>query len=112
MKETNLETIKDVAVDLIIDLLPLAVDYVSTGKLAQILTNAYVANDTSKVVTDHVANSMTIIYTKHSVSVIFKNKATRYKTKVPLCRYYDLQEDIINLLSCLDFCMERIEERL
>ena len=112
MKETNLETIKDEAVDIIIDIQPLALSYMNTVKLAQILTNAYMANDTSKEVTDHVASSMTVIYTQQGVSVIFGDKATRYKTRVPLCRYYDLREDIINLLSCLDFCIERIEERL
>lgn len=112
MKETNLETIKDVAVDLIIDLQPLALNYMSSDKLAQILTNAYVSSDTSQEVTNHVANSMTIIYTQLGVSVILDDKATRYKTSIPLCRYYDLEEDIINLLSCLDFCIERIKERL
>lgn len=111
MKETNLETVKNVAVDLIVDLQPLALNYMDADKLAQIITNAYVGNDTSKEVTDHVANSMTIIYTQLGVSVILDDKATRYKTSIPLCRYYDLNEDIINLLSCLDFCIERIEER-
>lgn len=112
MKETNLETIKDVAVYIIIDIHPLALNYMSIDKLAQILTNAYVSNDTSKVVTDHVDNSMTVIYTRRNVSVIFEDNATRCRTGLPLCRYYDLEEDIINLLSCLDFCIERIEERI
>lgn len=112
MKETNLETIKDEAVDLIVDLQPLALSYMDAEKLAQIITNAYMANDTSKEVTDHVSDSMTVIYTQLGVSVIFGDKATRYKTRIPLCRYYDLREDIINLLSCLEICIERIEERL
>lgn len=112
MKETNLDTIQSIAIDMIVKYEPIALKYIDTQELSGILTNAYCYNDSAKETTHRVNGSVTLIFTQTAVSLIFWNIATRYKSAQPLCLYENLAADITNLLSCVDFCFERLDERM
>ena len=112
MKVTDLEAIKTIALGLIDYHNPIAIDYMDAEQLADIMTDAYINNDTCKEVTHRKTNTPTIIITQQAVSVILDDIATRYKSRLPLCLYDDPVLDLENILSSIDFCFERLEERM
>lgn len=112
MKETDLEIIQSMAIDMIVKYEPIALKYIDTLELSGILTDAYCYNDKAKETTHRVNGSVTLIFTQTAVSLIFWEIATRYKSAQPLCLYENLAADITNLLSCVDFCFARLEERI
>lgn len=112
MKETNLDTIQSMAIDMIVKYEPIALGYIDTIELAGIITNAYCYNYGAKETTHRVNGSVTLIITQTAVSLIVWDIATRYKSAQPLCLYENLEDDITNLLSCVDFCFARLEERM
>lgn len=108
MKIENLTELYD-TIQLVIDSTqPTIIDYMSPQMLTYVIMNIYLNNDTSKAVTNHVNNSMTIIASEKSVSVIWDGHSTNYRIRVPLCLYENLVDDITNILSCIDICIDRL----
>lgn len=108
MKIENLTELYDVTLMAIDNLQPTIIDYMSPQMLTYVIMNIYLNNDTSKAVTNHVNNSMTIIASEKSVSVIWDGHSTNYRIRVPLCLYENLSDDIGNILSCIDICIDRL----
>ena len=111
MKVTDLEAIKTITLGLIDYHDPVALHYIDAEELADLITNAYVLNDRCKEVTHRKIDTPTIIITQQAVSVILSDVSTRYNSRQPLCLYEDPIEDLENLLSSIDFCFIRLEER-
>ena len=108
MKIENLTELYD-TIQLVIDsTYPTIIDYMSPQMLTYVIMNIYLNNDTSKAVTNHVNNSMTIIASEMRVSVIWDDHSTNYRCRIPLCLYENLSDDIINILSCIDICIDRL----
>lgn len=108
MKIENLTELYDI-IQLVIDSTqPTIIDYMPSQMLIYVVMNIYLNNDTSKAVTNHVNNSMTIIASEKSVSVIWYGHSTNYRIRVPLCLYENLVDDITNILSCIDICIDRL----
>ena len=108
MKETNLEVVSQTAYQIIIEADPSVSEFVPIEQLSYILTNIYMNCDTSKALTNHVKDGMTIITSEKSVSVIWDEWSTTYRCRVPLCLYENLSNDIVNILSCIDICIDRL----
>lgn len=108
MKIENLTELYDTIQWIIGNTQPTIIDYMSPQMLTYVIMNIYLNNDTSKAVTNHVNNSMTIIASEKRVSVIWYEKSTNYRIRVPLCLYENLVEDIGNILSCIDICIDRL----
>lgn len=108
MKIENLTELYD-TIQLVIDSTqPTIIDYMTPQMLIYVIMNIYLNNDTSKSVTNHVNNSMTIIASEKRVSVIWDGHSTNYRICVPLCLYENLSDDIGNILSCIDICIDRL----
>ena len=108
MKIENLTELYDITLMAIDNLQPTIIDYMSPQMLTYVIMNIYLNNDTSKAVTNHVNNSMTIITSECRVSVIWNEQSTNYRIRVPLCLYENLLDDIVNILSCIEICIERL----
>lgn len=108
MKIENLTELYDITLMAIDNLQPTIIDYMSPQMLIYVVMNIYLNNDTSKSVTNHVNNSMTIIASEMRVSVIWDDHSTNYRIRVPLCLYENLNDDITNILSCIDICIDRL----
>lgn len=108
MKIENLTELYDTTQMVIDNLQPTIIDYMSPLMLTYVVMNIYLNNDTSKAVTNHVDNSMTIIASEKSISVIWDGHSTNYRIRVPLCLYENLVDDITNILSCIDICIDRL----
>ena len=87
---------------------PTIIDYMSPQMLTYVIMNIYLNNDTSKAVTNHVNNSMTIIASTSRVSVIWDDHSTNFRVRVPLCLYESLSDDIGNILACIEICICRL----
>lgn len=108
MKIENLTELYD-TIQLVIDSThPTIIDYMTPQMLTYIIMNIYLNNDTSKAVTNHVNKSMTIIASERRISVIWYEQSTNFRIRVPLCLYENLSDDIVNILSCIDICIERL----
>ena len=108
MKIEDLTKLYD-TIQLVIDSTqPTIIDYMTTQMLTYVIMNIYLNNDSSKAVTNHVNNSMTIIASECRVSVIWYEQSTNFRIRVPLCLYEDLVDDISNILSCIDICIDRL----
>ena len=112
MKITNLEIVAEAALAVMDINNPKAVSYIDEEDLVVLLTNAYELNDRSKEVTHRRKDTPTIIITQQAVSVILGDISTRYNSRQPLCLYEDLIDDLENILSSIDFCFIRLEERM
>lgn len=108
MKIEDLTELYDTIQDVIDSTIPTIFEYLSSQMLIYVVMNIYLNNDTSKAVTNHVNNSMTIIASEKSVSVIWDGHSTNYRIRVPLCLYENLSNDIVNILSCIDICIDRL----
>lgn len=108
MKIEDLTELYDTIQDVIDSTIPTIYEYLSSQMLIYVVMNIYLNNDTSKAVTNHVNNSMTIIASEKSVSVIWDGHSTNYRIRVPLCLYENLSNDIVNILSCIDICIDRL----
>lgn len=108
MKIENLTELYDTIQLAIDNLQPTIIDFMSPRMLTYVVMNIYLNNDTSKAVTNHVNNSMTIIASEMRVSVIWDGHSTNYRCRVPLCLYENLSNDIVNILSCIDICIDRL----
>lgn len=108
MKIENLTELYDITLMAIDNLQPTIIDYMSPQMLTYVIMNIYLNNDTSKAVTNHVNNSMTIIASTSRVSVIWDDHSTNFRCRVPLCVYENLSDDIGNILSCIDICIDRL----
>lgn len=108
MKIENLTELYDIIQMVIDSTQPVIIDYMPTQMLTYVIMNIYLNNDTSKALTNHVTNSMTIIASECRVSVIWNELSTNYRIRVPLCLYENLVEDISNILSCIDICIDRL----
>lgn len=108
MKIENLTELYDTIQDVIDSTIPTIFEYLSSQMLIYVVMNIYLNNDTSKAVTNHVNNSMTIIASEKRVSVIWYEQSTNYRIRVPLCLYENLLDDIVNILSCIEICIERL----
>lgn len=108
MKIENLTELYD-TIQLVIDSTqPTIIDYMPSQMLIYVVMNIYLNNDTSKAVTNHVNHSMTIIASEKRVSVIWNEQSTNYRIRIPLCLYENLSDDIGNILSCIDICIDRL----
>ena len=108
MKIEDLTELYD-TIQLVIDSThPTIIDYMTPQMLTYVIMNIYLNNDTSKAVTNHVNNSMTIIASECRVSVIWYKQSTNFRIRFPLCAYEDLLQDINNILSCIDICIDRL----
>lgn len=108
MKIEDLTELYD-TIQLVIDSThPTIIDYMTPQMLIYVVMNIYLNNDTSKAVTNHVNKSMTIIASEMRVSVIWYEQSTNYRIRVPLCLYENLLDDIVNILSCIEICIERL----
>lgn len=108
MKIENLTELYD-TIQLVIDSNhPTIIDYMSPQMLTYVIMNIYLNNDTSKAVTNHVNNSMTIIASECRISVIWDEQSTNFRIRFPLCLYENLIVDITNILSCIDICIDRL----
>lgn len=108
MKIENLTELYD-TIQLVIDSThPTIIDYMTPQMLTYVVMNIYLNNDTSKAVTNHVNNSMTIIASEKRVSIIWYKQSTNFRIRVPLCLYETLSDDIVNILSCIDICIDRL----
>lgn len=108
MKIEDLTELYD-TIQLVIDSThPTIIDYMPSQMLIYVVMNIYLNNDTSKAVTNHVNHSMTIIASEMRVSVIWDDHSTNYRCRVPLCLYENLSDDIGNILSCIDICIDRL----
>lgn len=77
--------------------------------LAMMLTNIYVNNDLSKECTNRILDWGTIITTRSKVSIILDTKvATRAGNDSPLCSYDNLYDDLLNILTWIDFAFNRV----
>jgi hypothetical protein len=108
MKIENLTELYDTIQMVIDNTQPTIIDYMTPQMLTYVIMNIYLNNDTSKSVTNHVNNSMTIIASEKSISVIWDDHSTNYRIRVPLCLYENLSDDIGNILSCIDICIDRL----
>ena len=108
MKIENLTELYDTIQDVIDSNHPTIIDYMSPQMLTYVVMNIYLNNDTSKAVTNHVNNSITIIASPVRVSVICDDHSTNFRCRVPLCLYENLSDDIGNILSCIDICIDRL----
>lgn len=108
MKIEDLTELYDTIQDVIDSTIPTIFEYLPSQMLIYVIMNIYLNNDTSKAVTNHVNNSMTIIASEKSVSVIWDGHSTNYRIRVPLCLYENLVDDITNILSCIDMCVNRL----
>lgn len=108
MKIENLTELYDITQMVIDSTQPTIIDYMSPQMLTYVIMNIYLNNDTSKAVTNHVNNSMTIIASEKRVSVIWYKQSTNFRIRIPLCLYENLSDDIINILSCIDICIDRL----
>ena len=108
MKIENLTELYDITQMVIDSTHPAIIDYMPSQMLTYVIMNIYLNNDTSKAVTNHVNNSMTIIASEMRVSVIWDGHSTNYRCRVPLCLYENLSNDIVNILSCIDICIDRL----
>ena len=108
MKIEDLTELYDTIQDVIDSTIPTIFEYLSSQMLIYVVMNIYLNNDTSKAVTNHVNNSMTIIASEMRVSVIWDDHSTNYRCRVPLCLYENLDDDISNILSCIDICIDRL----
>lgn len=108
MKETNLEVVSQTAYHIIIEADPSVGEFVPIEQLSCILTNIYMNCDTSKALTNHVKDGMTIITSEKTVSVIWDEWSTTYRLRQPLCLYEDLVADLETILSCIDMCVNRL----
>ena len=78
MKIENLTELYDITLMAIDNLQPTIIDYMSPQMLTYVVMNIYLNNDTSKSVTNHVNNSMTIIASTCRVSVIWDDHSTNF----------------------------------
>lgn len=108
MKIENLTELYDITQMIIDSTHPAIIDYMPSQMLTYVIMNIYLNNDTSKAITNHVNNSMTIIASEMRVSVIWDDHSTNYRIRVPLCLYENLTDDIGNILSCIDICIDRL----
>lgn len=108
MKIENLTELYDTIQWIIGNTQPTIIDYMPSQMLTYVIMNIYLNNDTSKAVTNHVNNSMTIIASEKRVSVIWYEHSTNFRCRVPLCLYENLSDDIGNILSCIDICIDRL----
>ena len=108
MKIENLTELYDITQMVIDSTHPAIIDYMPSQMLTYVVMNIYLNNDTSKAVTNHVNKSMTIIASEMRVSVIWDDHSTNYRIRVPLCLYENLSNDIVNILSCIDICIDRL----
>lgn len=108
MKIENLTELYDITQMVIDSTHPTIIDYMPSQMLTYVVMNIYLNNDTSKAVTNHVNNSMTIIASEMRVSVIWYKQSTNYRARIPLCLYENLSNDIVNILSCIDICIDRL----
>lgn len=108
MKIENLTELYE-TIQMVIDISkPTIIDYMPSQMLIYVIMNIYLNNDTSKAVTNHVNHSMTIIASECRVSVIWDGHSTNYRIRVPLCLYENLNDDIGNILSSIDICIDRL----
>lgn len=108
MKTENLTVLYDITQMVIDSTHPTIIDYIPSQMLIYVVMNIYLNNDTSKAVTNHVNHSMTIIASEKRVSVIWNELSTNYRIRVPLCLYENLVDDISNILSCIEICIDRL----
>lgn len=112
MKTTDIETVYQTALQIILISKPAIFDEVKLESLANVLTSIYLMNDKSKEVTNRLLNFGTIIATRTQVSIILDTgSASHYGNSEPLCYYDDLDADLTNLLSIIDLTFQRIIEK-
>ena len=104
----NLEVLQETTQHVILNTEPTVSEYVPLGLLTYIVMNIYLNNYTSKSLTNHVKQGMTIITSQKNVSVIWGEHSTSYRLRVPLCLYEDLITDLETILSCIDICVDRL----
>lgn len=109
MKTTDINEIYQTAT-IVLENNPSAIaEEVPQFTLAMMLVNIYVNNDTSKECTNRILDFGTIITTRSKVSIILDTKvATHAGTASPLCAYNDLYDDLLNILTWIDFAFNRV----
>lgn len=77
---------------------------------AMIVTNIYVTNDVMKGYGQDLSDlSLSVISSKHRISIIFFKTASMVKSDVPICGYESLEEDIYSILVHIQACFDRLD---
>lgn len=108
MKVKNLELLQETTQHIILNTEPAISEFVSLELLTYIVMNVYLNNGSSKSLTNHVKQGITIITSQRNVSVIWGERSTSFRLRVPLCLYEDLVTDLGTILSCIDICFDRL----
>lgn len=110
MKETDIDYIYNQSLEIVDQAEPAILVDVNRQTLALIMTTFYLSSDISKEQTIRLFNFGTLIISGLNMSLILdKGLATRFSQKTPIIQYEELQADLYNILSYIDFCYQRLE---
>lgn len=109
MKTYDIQMIYETAGIVIDNAAPLIGNELSRDKLQMLLLNVYINNDLTKECTTRFLNFGTIITTRTKVSMILDTKvATHAGNSTPLCSYNSLTDDLLNILTWIDYAFARV----
>lgn len=102
MKVTDFAEIEAAALQYLADNGSGLQDVFDDDEIIQMVADAYHYNDAATEVTWRLQGKPTIIITTYRVSVIYDGVSSYYKSKLPLCVYESLEEDIECLFVTID----------
>lgn len=111
MKVTDLNQIR-LTVDAYLGLMDWTIlEFVDKETATLIVTNIYLTNDKLKGHGQDIENILSVISTRNGISVISNHTASRMNVDYELCEYNDLQDDISNIMNCLEAALTRLTAR-
>lgn len=107
MKQTTEQTIAKIR-EILSEQESLLAEVTSLSFMHQVMLNIYMQIDQCKEVTARFEEQTTVIATPFGLSIIHDGHMSYYHDAYPLCNYYDLEADLLNILQLTNLIMIRL----
>lgn len=109
MKETNLTTIQEAAIDQIDMYGSQLLDYFTKDEAVDILVLIYLTNDKMTGLAQQFIGNMSIVSSPDRVAILFQGHHSFYKTDGLICEYESLADDMLAIGTIVNAAISRWE---
>lgn len=109
MKESDLNAVRQEVQDQLLQSNWSILEYVDLDDAIMLVSNIYFTSDRLKGFGQDVEGVISVISSRFRISVIIDEASSFWKDDEPICQYNNLDEDIGEILLCLQAAIERAE---